>query len=682
MTSFRIRSFANLSILFGAALLAVCLAGCGRPPAPPDPRAIPDDEAMEKAHADHQDPETVRKGFYYTASAHENFFRGMDAIAVPTGPDDLPDQLRTPDVIHPGRTLADPVATSNEILGRNTWLMWCGGNERFWDWLANNSLGFMDLLKVIDSRNRANRWRDAGMVNEPGMKSSAKPDENGLFIDVPDADYYQNAGDDHLIPPRAPRDPAYPDDSAPAKQSAHFAQIYGWSTGVVGLRLFKNPEFTGEAAEKWKRMVGRDGVASAYYNDPKFFSDPTLIRPYRVGMSCAFCHVSAHPLRSPLDPASPRWENLSGAIGAQYLRVRSVFGNLLPKDNFIYHLLDSQPPGTIDTSLIASDNINNPNTMNAIFAVPQRVQRAYANPREWQGQASAQLPSLDSKEPRPYEQPRHVPRILLDGADSIGVYGALARVYLNIGTFSEQWTRIHTPLVGFVPPAAVLADPGGRYQQTQAPFLLKDCAEHSIYWQATQDRVEALRDYFLKITPSMPLLSAVGGGAIPAGRVRTDKLARGRQVFAANCIVCHSSIQPENNPRDLFESDPTDLLAPETGDRRGAGDGECLPGQIQGRRPKAQGPRGRLRTRRRTLGPRPGPVAAESGLRRLGEGGGRDAAVLEEQLPFDGFPRAHHVRGHQRRTGPRHQRDDRAHVAGFLVGKLPEPAVGGRDFLL
>jgi hypothetical protein len=38
--------------------------------------------------------------------------------------------------------------TEDEIKGRNTWLMWCGGNEVFWDWLAGNSYGFMDLLKL------------------------------------------------------------------------------------------------------------------------------------------------------------------------------------------------------------------------------------------------------------------------------------------------------------------------------------------------------------------------------------------------------------------------------------------------------------------------------------------------------------------------------------------------------
>src|SRR5262249_767031 len=140
--------------------------------------------------------------------------------------------------------------------------------------------------------------------------------------------------------------------------------------------------------------------------------------------------------------------------------------------------------------------------------------------------------------------PRYVPRILLDGSDSIGAWGALARVYLNIGTYSEQWIRLHEPLIGFITPQAATNSHG---HLTQLPFRIKDCEEHSVYWQATQLRVEALRDYFLKITPTMPLRDAHGPDDSSL-RVDITKLARGRRVFARNCIVCHSSIQPESNP--------------------------------------------------------------------------------------------------------------------------------------
>ena len=41
--------------------------------------------------------------------------------------------------------------TEEEVKGRNTWMIWTGGNEAFWDWLANNSFGTFDLLKTLSS---------------------------------------------------------------------------------------------------------------------------------------------------------------------------------------------------------------------------------------------------------------------------------------------------------------------------------------------------------------------------------------------------------------------------------------------------------------------------------------------------------------------------------------------------
>src|SRR2546423_839559 len=451
----------------------------------------------------------------------------------------------------PARTLVDPVSAPNEILGRNTWMLWCGGNEGFWDWLGTHGYGFTDLLKLLDSRNRSRRFDEAGLINEPGMKQALQPDENGIWLDVP-ADELQR------------------------KEKAKVPRgIYGRSTGVVGLRLFPNPAFE-QAKSNWD--------PKRYYNDPSYYNNPGVIRPYRVGMSCAFCHASWHPLNPPVDLNQPQWANVSGNIGAQYLRMRAIFGNLLKKDNFVYHLLDSQPPGTIDTSLIASDNLNNPNAMNAIFNLPQRVVRSFVNPPEVLSPVSLSQPALWGKPtevlpegtdamvwrkegnrffyqgreadqvPKTYADvfqsaglldrvkgsnhgPRYVPRVLFDGADSIGGWGALARVYLNIGTFWEQWIRIHNPLVGFEP---------------QKPFKIKDCEEHSVYWEAIQERVAPLRDYFLKISSPMPLLAAVGAShkaeTVPSSaptarekgrRIDLSQLAKGRQVFANNCIVCH-----------------------------------------------------------------------------------------------------------------------------------------------
>ncbi len=535
----------------------------------------PDDEAKKNGL-------TVQT-FRYPISDATNFLKGMDAIAMPKDGDagkarTLPvDQLRDLAQVADEAQLADPVSTQNEILGRNTWMLWCGGNEGFWDWLAGHSYGFTDFLKMIDSRNRPARFDTAGLINEPGMKQAARPDQYGLWLDVP---------------------------AQPASRGVPEA-IYGRSTGVVGLRLFPNPAFEPVRA-KWD--------AKRYYNDPSYYNDPALVRPYRVGMSCAFCHASFHPLNPPASTSEPNWENISGNIGAQYLRIRAVVGNLLKKDNLVYHILDSQPPGTVDTSLVASDSLNNANAMNAIFGLKERVVRSFINPPETQyghsltqpalwGNPREMLPAGSSegfvwqskttdlkdiktrdKVPEAYwhafqqagllervngsndAAQRYIPRVLFDGADSIGAWGALARVYLNIGTYYEQWVLLHNPLIGGAP---------------QSPFTIQDCEDHSVYWQATQERVAPLRDYFLKISPKMPLLAAKGSGErtakiqpaiieaaahgpdserAEAGRrlarekathIDVAQLARGRQVFARNCIVCHSSIQPPEREADL-----------------------------------------------------------------------------------------------------------------------------------
>jgi hypothetical protein len=260
--------------------------------------------------------------------------------------------------------------TEDEIKGRNTWLMWCGGNEVFWDWLAGNSYGFMDLLKLVDFSPHelwgGKRFGPAGLMIEPGTRLPDHPDQFGVYLRVPDG-------------ANAPQpDPA----------------VYGYPSGIVGLRLFPNPKFDERARKQWD--------PDRYRGDESYFTNPKLVRPYRVGMACAFCHAAPHPLNPPADVEAPQWANLSSNIGAQYFRTRSVFGNLLKPDNFVYHLLDSQPPGTIDTSLVASDNINNPNTMNGISRPGSiaRVSRFTATPPTRRPTRPATVTTRSNRSPR------------------------------------------------------------------------------------------------------------------------------------------------------------------------------------------------------------------------------------------------------------------------------------------
>ena len=210
-----------------------------------------------------------------------------------------------------------------------------------------------------------------------------------------------------------------------------------------GLRVYPNPKFDAAARKRWD--------ANRYYSDPNYYNDPKLVRPYVVGMACGFCHVSFNPLKPPDDPEKPKWENLSSTIGNQYFNSSRIFGNGATADSYAYQLFHSWPRGTVDTSFLATDNLNNPSKMNPIFAIPARL--TVAHEEEITGGA-LNFPGEQSR--------MAVPHVLKDGADSVGIIGALSRVYVSIGEFSQQWLRDHNVIVGGKP---------------QRPFSVCQCAE-------------------------------------------------------------------------------------------------------------------------------------------------------------------------------------------------------------
>jgi cytochrome c1 len=116
-----------------------------------------------------------------------------------------------------------------------------------------------------------------------------------------------------------------------------------------------------------------------------------------------------------------------------------------------------------------------------------------------------------------------VPHVLKDGADSIGVRGATIRVYVNIGMFSEYWLTRHNRLIGLRP---------------QQPFEIPYAREHSVFWRATEERLDNVAAFFRKLKP-FHLADASGGQAY----ITTDSavMTRGKEVFAESCAACHSS---------------------------------------------------------------------------------------------------------------------------------------------
>ena len=251
-------------------------------------------------------------------------------------------------------------------------------------------------------------------------------------------------------------------------------------------------------------------------------------------MSCGFCHVGPNPLNPPANPNAPAWANLSSNVGAQYFWIDRIFFWEADQKNFVYQLFHTSRPGTLDTSFISTDNINNPRSMNAVYLLGPRLEAAKRWGKEHlAGGQTNNHQFNDYVKSGPlteyFQAPDTVftPRVLKDGSDSVGAMGALNRVYLNIGTFSEEWLLHFNPLVGGKP---------------ITPIEISVARKNSSYFEATEAQTFATAAFFLKTTGAHHLKDAPGGDQY----LTKDQgvLSRGKIVFAENCARCHSSKRP------------------------------------------------------------------------------------------------------------------------------------------
>lgn len=226
--------------LVGLAAVAIplAIAGCNEP----QPGTV-QDEAMRAG----------RKAASFPA-ADEDYFADMDGGY---------------------KQAADPSVklSKQEVEGRNTWIVWTGGNDRFWDYMANNTFGAFDLLKILssnpkigycidpnekpygqayDSRHdfehspyslldkptcdakgfkwftpsRSNRFYWYGLINEPCFEQAKGPDEYGLWLDVRKKDCPSDPFDN---------DKKYPGVKIGARGVTEpVGSYYGKPSGIVG----------------------------------------------------------------------------------------------------------------------------------------------------------------------------------------------------------------------------------------------------------------------------------------------------------------------------------------------------------------------------------------------------------------------------------------------------------------
>lgn len=100
-------------------------------------------------------------------------------------------------------------AERNAIRGRNTWLLWGGGNETFWNWLAQDGYGITDFLVMLDARRRGDRFVRAGLINQPGFQANGSKRTLGLYLDAPIEDAKAEYKPDEKTPPHMLTAPAW-----------------------------------------------------------------------------------------------------------------------------------------------------------------------------------------------------------------------------------------------------------------------------------------------------------------------------------------------------------------------------------------------------------------------------------------------------------------------------------------
>jgi len=345
--------------------------------------------------------------------------------------------------------------------GRDVWFKGTFGDQDLYnEFLADVLIGAIpDYSDWLDTRRRDERFRKYGLINDPdcGPGSAAT-----YWLD--------DCADPH-------------------------------STGVLGFRKYfapATPDFDPRTAPY------QDGEIAAQ-------------KRYVIGVSCASCHVGFDPTNPPADPARPKWPNLMGGIGNQYIRHAVLFSQNLPKDGFFNELLASQRPGTSDTSLVANDFIHNPGTINPIMNMADRPVFAHRMRDPFTGEVKHALTR----------------QVLKGGEDSVGEWLALMRVYVNIGLCAREcWTP------NFPEPGALFTYEG------QKPFSIAQCAKDCDAWNYADAKMPDLIAYLATIGPTY-LDKAVDADGTPGSAfIDAAQTPRGREVFVETCARCHSSKAP------------------------------------------------------------------------------------------------------------------------------------------
>jgi hypothetical protein len=507
--------------------------------------------------------------------------------------------------------------TPSEWVGKEIWYKATAGNKRYHTYAAEQRMGvLMDWYRVFNADERDERFNTWGVTNDPDCCKPGSPGcpatslEQTFGMDWCPGDGRPWAGDDGLLSHVGKNDYVDPacslkDVSGAEKQSACDLE-FGTSLGGVGFRKFPNPRFD---AAQWKKVNGGTLGTWAGFNrrlpdrtkpnggDPRdrqsHMADASVEPPFLIGISCASCHVSFNPLKPPKDPSHPAWENIDLTIGGQYIRISEILASGMPRNSLEWQTYTHARPGVTDTSAVPNDFISNPGTINAIFNFDRKNKFTHRvltwRPVEAcaRSQSAVTLTSADADPDRCWCEPgkakkcweksmkeEEVLHILKGAEDSVGPAGAVQRVYINIGSCSEQCWLNHLTDVKQIDPKA------RNFGQT--PFDIGQCRRDCPNFRAIEDRVGDLENFLIHRRPTdlhqtdyyqeiakKPEYTDQGLESDEVLEKELEKtfgegaVKRGQVVFANNCARCHSSQKPPFNQYTFREPvNPADPKSP------------------------------------------------------------------------------------------------------------------------
>jgi mono/diheme cytochrome c family protein len=494
---------------------------------------------------------------------------------------------------HQGESGLSPSARA----GREIWFKATAGNARFHTYAFPQRItALIDWYRVLNTQQRGNRFKTWGLINDPGCCTPGSvgcpaknreetygfdwcPGDQELLKFVGKAGYRDPACDFKDAPANA----ADPEGHQKGREDA-CNLAFGTSTGALGFRKFPNPRF--EAAA-WKKLNGGLGSWEGYdrrlSDDPgrsdykvRKLADGSIEPPFLIGTACGSCHIAFNPAKPPKDPEYPQWENISGLVGNQYVRISEIMVSGMPRDDLLWQIFAHARPGASDTSAIPNDQVNNAGTINALINIAQRPTFANEDVMRWRKAASCPAGAKEDtcwcepgKPGKCWERSlkkETVHHILKDGSDSIGALGAIQRVYFNIGSCSEQcWVNHLTDLRQL--------DPNAR-NFGQSPFDIGQCRRDCSNFRAIEDRLTNVLDFFLTAPEghakdlrearenqrkqSKPQTSYDDDDLVADldKEFGKDSVSRGQKVFAENCARCHSSGKPPFEAIDFHAIDP------------------------------------------------------------------------------------------------------------------------------